>query len=159
MKKNSNILLASHGTPGARAAEKAALELCSLNGGTIEHLNIIPDFWKGMMGDDWLNNAVTQARYGKYVENQLAREVAEEADRLDSEASEIGVTCSHDFIFGNPAACLIEKVNNGNYDLIVMGSLRPKGAEGYRSRMKLDVLFRAIEIPVLIVPHPPSKDK
>ncbi len=158
MKKNANILLASHGTPGAKAAEAAALELCAQNGGAIDHLNVIPDFWKGMMGDDWLNNAVTQARFGKYVENQLAREVAEEADRLDREASIKGVACSHDFIFGKPAECLIEKVEKGDYDLIVIGSLRPKGAEGYRSRMKLDVLLRAVKIPVLVIPHPPPED-
>ncbi|HEC14275.1 MAG TPA: universal stress protein [Rhodospirillales bacterium] len=159
MKKYVNILLASHGTPGAQAAEAAALEICSENGGAIDHLNVIPDFWKGMMGDDWLNNAVTQARFGKYVENQLAREVAEEADRLDRDASKFAITCNHDFIFGKPVECLVEKYKNGNYDLIVMGSLRPKGAEGYCSRIKLDVLLRAIEIPVLVIPHPPLKDK
>jgi hypothetical protein len=25
---------------------------------------VVPDLWKGMLGDDWLNNAVTQARFG-----------------------------------------------------------------------------------------------
>lgn len=50
------ILLASHGTPGARAAERAAFDLCAADG-RLCHLVIVPDFWKGMLGDDWLNNA------------------------------------------------------------------------------------------------------
>jgi hypothetical protein len=41
-----NILCASHGTDGARAAEAAALELCG-TGTALHHLIVVPDFWKG----------------------------------------------------------------------------------------------------------------
>jgi hypothetical protein len=60
---NQPILLASHGTAGARAAEAAALDRCA-GGATLHQLVVVPDLWKGMLGDDWLNNAVTQARFG-----------------------------------------------------------------------------------------------
>jgi hypothetical protein len=56
MKPARAILLASHGTPGARAAEAAAFDLCAQEG-RVHHLVVVPDFWKGMLGDDWLNNA------------------------------------------------------------------------------------------------------
>ena len=72
------ILLASHGTPGARAAERVALDLCA-PGGRLHHLVVVPDFWKGMLGDDWLNNAAVHVRFGRYVENQLEREIVEHA--------------------------------------------------------------------------------
>lgn len=55
------ILCASHGTEGARAAEDQALGFCHSDV-TLHHLIVVPDFWKGMMGDDWLNNAATQER-------------------------------------------------------------------------------------------------
>ena len=80
------ILLASHGTDGAKAAETQALDLCARQSPkpSIHHLLVVPDFWKGMMGDDWLNNAVTQIRFGKYVENQLANEAADARLACDS---------------------------------------------------------------------------
>ena len=96
------IILASHGTAGARAAEDVALALCAENGATLLHLLVVPDFWKdifvvpdfwkGMMGDDWLNNAVTRIRFGDYVENQLAGDAAGEIDRLAKAAESLGIS-------------------------------------------------------------------
>jgi hypothetical protein len=74
------ILLASHGTPGARAAESSVLDLCAPDG-RVHHLVVVPDFWKGMLGDDWLNNAAVHLRFGRYVEGQLEREIVEHAAR------------------------------------------------------------------------------
>ena len=55
---------------------------------------------------------------------------------------------------GKPAACLIDACEKGNFDLCVIGSPRPKGAEGYRSRMDLELLARSLKTRLLIVPHP-----
>jgi hypothetical protein len=71
---NKQILLASHGTAGACAAEKAALNMCSFES-QLHHLFVVPDFWKGMLGDDWLNNAITQINYGKYLEGELEKDI------------------------------------------------------------------------------------
>ena len=46
------ILLASHGTAGARAADRAALEFCREPGAALYHLTVVPDLWLGMMGDE-----------------------------------------------------------------------------------------------------------
>jgi len=48
MLKPKRILLASHGTEGARAAEKMAFSLCQKQT-ALHHLVVVPDFWKGMM--------------------------------------------------------------------------------------------------------------
>ncbi len=150
----SAVLLASHGTTGARAAETAALDLCAGAGASLHRLLIVPDFWKGMMGDDWLNNAVTQARFGTYVENQLARESAEDINRTTEAAKKKGVNFDFTITFGKPSDCLLEAAAKKDYDLIVIGSPRPKGTEGYRSRMALDPLVRALKTRLLIIPHP-----
>jgi len=149
----ARILLASHGTPGARAAEQAALSLCAA-GGTIWHLEVVPDFWKGMRGDDWLNNAITQERFGDYVESQLEREIAEHAESLGREVLDRGLSYENLSILGKPAECLLDLVSRESFDLAVIGSPRPKGAPGYRSRMKMETLVQGLRIPLLVVPHP-----
>ena len=158
------IILASHGTAGARAAEDVALALCAENGATLLHLLVVPDFWKdifvvpdfwkGMMGDDWLNNAVTRIRFGDYVENQLAGDAAGEIDRLAKAAALLGVTYSHDIRLGRPADCLAEACAAGAFDLAVIGSPRPKGTPGYRSRMTLASLVCSLNVRLMIIPPP-----
>ena len=148
------LILASHGTPGARAAEDLAVELCTETGASLHHLLVVPDFWKGMMGDDWLNNAVTQARYGDYVESQLAGEAADEVQRLAARAKGSGIRYSDEVRLGKPAACLLAACQRDGYDLIVIGSPRPKGSPGLRSRMDLELLARSLPARLMIVPHP-----
>lgn len=149
----ATILLASHGTAGARAAEEAALALCA-PGGTIRHLEVVPDFWKGMRGDDWLNNAITQQRFGDYVESQLQRELAEHADALGRAVEGGGLSYENVTVLGKPAECLLATATRQACDLVVVGSPRPKGLPGYRSRMKMEILIRELRAPLLVVPHP-----
>ncbi len=151
-----NIILASHGTSGAIAAEKAALDLAQENGAALHQLLVVPDFWKGMMGDDWLNNAVTQIRFGEYVENQLAKETAEEIVRVEEQAGSRGIAYSHAITLGKPEACMIAACADGEFDLAIIGAPRPKGSAGYSSRMKLDPLLRALQTRLMVIPHPES---
>ncbi len=152
--KIENIIVASHATPGAIAAETAALDLARENTASLHQLLVVPDFWKGMMGDDWLNNAVTQIRFGSYVENQLARETAQEIDRMTEAAESNGTAFSYDIVLGKPADCLIDCCAAGRFDLAIIGSPRPKGAVGYRSRMVLDALARSLTTRLMIIPYP-----
>ncbi|HDZ79452.1 MAG TPA: universal stress protein, partial [Gammaproteobacteria bacterium] len=55
MNSLNHVLLASHGTVGAQAAEQMAIRMCS-SGAKLHHLIVVPSLWKGMTGDDWLNN-------------------------------------------------------------------------------------------------------
>lgn len=149
-----SIILASHGTPGARAAEHTAIGLAADNKASLFHLLVVPDFWKGMMGDDWLNNAVTQIRYGDYVENQLVEEAVVEVERIGEAAKSAGVACQTVVRLGKPTDCLAKMCAAGDFDLAVIGAPRPKGMEGYRSRMVLDPLLRSVHVNLLIIPHP-----
>jgi len=124
------------------------------NAGKLFHLVVVPDLWKGMMGDDWLNNAVTRARFGKYVEDQLAREIGKEVTRLAHSAEERNIAYVHDVRLGKPAECLVEAESTGAYDLVVIGTPRPKGTSGLRSRMTLEFLVRSLKTPLLVVPRP-----
>ena len=147
------VLLASHGTPGARAAERVALELAA-PGATIFHLVVVPDLWKGMMGDDWLNNASTRAAYGRHVESQLAREIEEHRAALEREVCASGRRYELKVVLGEPAAALLEFAATLEPDCVVVGAPRPKNAPGLRSRMRLDKLADTLGAPLLVVPHP-----
>lgn len=146
------MLLASHGTPGACAAGRAAVELCA-SGGVLFHLTVVPDFWKGMMGDDWLNNASTRDTYAKHVESELAREIDAHCRELALAAQSAGLGYESRTVLGKPAECLIACAGDIRPDLIVIGSPRPKGCPGIRSRMHLEALAAALDAPLLVIPR------
>ncbi len=147
------VLLASHGTSGACAAEIVALNLCSVEG-ELHHLIVVPDFWKGMLGDDWLNNAITQINYGKYLEGELEKDIQETVNRVRAKSEELGIIYSNTIIMGKPAECLIETAKSANFDLIIIGSPRPKHEDGIKSRMNCETLVQAgLSTPLLIVPN------
>jgi nucleotide-binding universal stress UspA family protein len=153
MKRTKCVLLASHGTDGARAAERMAMELCD-SMGKLHHLVVVPDLWKGMTGDDWLNNGSTRDRFRRYLESELEEEVRGNVDRVKSDAATQQISYTAEVMVGKPDACLIEASQRGKYDLVVMGSPRPKGKPGLRSRMATDPLARQLAAPLLIVPYP-----
>ena len=123
-------------------------------GARLSQLVVVPDFWKGMMGDDWLNNASTRDAYGRHVERQLEREIEEEVARVRSQAAELGLRYERRVVLGKPAECLLEAAAMLKPDLVVIGSPRPAGQRGLRSRMQLESLVRSLAVPLLIVPHP-----
>jgi len=148
-----NILLASHGTTGAQAAEKTAIQLSS-RGGSIHHLIVVPEFWKGMMGDDWLNNGITRDVFANHLETQLGREIDEHIKRFSTDASQAGIKYIPAIMVGKPEECLLETSKQQDFDLVIMGSPRPRGMKGLRSRLKPEPLVQSLRARLLIVPYP-----
>lgn len=153
MKPPKRILLASHGTPGGMAAEQTAVAQAGA-GALLHHLVVVPDFWKGMQGDDWLNNASTRDVFAKYVESQLEQEVRENMERVRKAAVKRKLRYRSEVIVGNPAECLLASARRIRPELIVIGGLRPKRKTGYRSRMLNDKILRELKVPLLVVPYP-----
>jgi len=123
-------------------------------GGRLSQLVVVPDFWKGMMGDDWLNNASTRDAYGRHVERQLESEIELEVARVRERARELGLRYERRVVLGKPAECLLEAAAMLKPDLVVIGVPRPAGSPGLRSRMQVETLMRGLAAPLLIVPHP-----
>lgn len=149
------ILLASHGTTGAQAAEKIALGLCQPDT-VLHHLIVVPELWRGMMGDDWLNNASTRDTYGQYVEAQLGREIDQHRALLERDIRARGISFQTRVVLGQPDQCLIDYAVETKAELVVIGSPRPPEISGLRSRMALETLARALTVPLLIAPYPKS---
>jgi nucleotide-binding universal stress UspA family protein len=130
-----------------------ALELVA-PGARLSQLVVVPDFWKGMMGDDWLNNASTRDAYGRHVERQLESEIELEVARVRARARELGLRYERRVVLGKPAECLLESAAMLKPDLVVIGAPRPAASRGLRSRMQVETLMRGLAAPLLIVPHP-----
>lgn len=148
-----HILLASHGTQGARAAEEIAMSVCC-KGGTIHHLIVVPSFWQGMTGDDWLNNGSTRDVFRRYLEDELGREVDEHCERIHENARQHELSYVKEIILGEPEKTLINSSQKASFDLVVLGSPRPKDKKGLRSRMLTKNVMHTITAPLLIVPYP-----
>lgn len=153
MKTTNNILLASHGTEGAMAAEEMALSLCE-EGAKLHHLLVVPTLWEGMTGDDWLNNGSTRDTFRRYLESELGKEVDEHCERISSQAKDRSITYTNDLIVGEPEECLLNVCKEQDFELVVMGSPRPRGKKGLRSRIPTESLTRSLSVPLLIVPYP-----
>lgn len=153
MLKPKHILLASHGTEGARIAENLAYTFCQPET-CLHHLIVVPDLWKGAMGDDWLNNAATRKIYGNYVESLLEEEIRIHIKRMLHETGELKICYDYEIVQGKPVECLMQRAARGPIDLIVLGAPRMKGKTGLRSRMLDEKLFKSLKTPVLVAPQP-----
>lgn len=154
MLKSDRILLASHGTIGSRAAEQVALEFCRRPGVELFHLTVVPDLWRGMMGDDWLNNVSTRDVYCKHVESELGKEIEQHRQALEPQVASRGARYHPRVTIGKPAECLLDFAAEIEPDLVVIGSPRPPGMQGLRSRMQIEKLLESLSASLLIVPHP-----
>ena len=153
MGKTKNILLASHGTIGAQAAEQVAFSLCSQET-HVTHLYVVPEFWKDILGDDWLNNQSTQERFGHYLESELGLEADQNITRIHKCLHELGASSDHQIKLGEPKQCLVSTYRQFDFDMVIMGSPRPKTMPGLKSRMTTRHLPKQLSASVLQVPHP-----
>ena len=151
-----HILLASHGTTGAMAAENMALHVCA-KAGTIDHLIVVPEFWQHMTGDDWLNNGATRDQFRAYLQTELEQEVDQQCDRLNQKVAAQALNYNRVILFGKPDDALLHYLTQQTYDLLVIGSPRPgkiPGLSGLRSTMLTKKIMHVTRTAVLIVPYP-----
>lgn len=144
-----NILLAYHGTDGAKLAEELAFRTVAPGGGIV-HLLVVPGLWAGMQGDDWLNNASTRDVFGRYVENLLEKDSVEQASAIEKRCKENGLSYTPLQRMGDPADCLLTAAKEVAVDLVVIGPPRSKKISGLRSRMDVEKLTRGLNVPLLI---------
>jgi nucleotide-binding universal stress UspA family protein len=144
------LLLAYHGTEGARLAESLAFRFAVPGRTLVLHLYVVPEFWSGMQGDDWLNNAWTRDAFATHVEHELATEADEHMSAVAAACAARGINWESVLRIGDPAACLVALAQERAADLVVIGPPRAKGVAGYRSRMNLETLVRKLRVPLLV---------
>ncbi|WP_130472527.1 universal stress protein [Candidatus Magnetaquicoccus inordinatus] len=146
------LLLAHHGTPGACAAEQLAYSVARAWQASILHLLVIPAFWRDMMGDDWLNNAATRAQFGGYLEQILGAEAQQQLQAVAERCCGQGLAYRSLLKIGEPTDLLLECVRDEAPAALVLGSPRPKGVPGVRSRIDMPRLMQRSSIPLLLAP-------
>jgi nucleotide-binding universal stress UspA family protein len=144
------LLLAHHGTAGAARAEAFAFAIAEPGRTTIVHALVVPDFWDGMQGDDWLNNASTRDTFAKHLETQLEAESRQQIEALSGRCTALGLASRSLLAVGDPATRLVEMAAQCRAGMVVIGPPRPRGTPGYRSRMKLETLARDLACPLVI---------
>ena len=153
MLNSKTLLLGHHGTAGALQAELLAFDIAVPEQTVIVHLLVVPDFWAGMQGDDWLNNASTRDVFGRYVEGLLEKDMAQQLLALEARCAQRHINYKSVVRYGDPADCLLETAEQEQAKLVVIGPPRPKGVTGLRSRMDLERLVRKLSIPLLVANH------
>ena len=150
---HKNIVLASHGTVGAKAAEQKTFELCSLTS-HITHLIVVPEFWKDMLGDDWLNNSSTRIQFENYLASELEQELKQNIARVREQSNKLSFLYTEKIAVGDPEKCLLNFNDQFEFDLIVMGSKRPKSLPGLYSHMLSDRVMQTLSHKLITTPHP-----
>jgi len=151
-----HILLASHGTNGAIAAENMAIQVCAPEG-RIDHLIVVPEFWQNMTGDDWLNSGATRDQFRDYLQTGLGEEIDQQCARIQKKITDRKRTYTRIILFGNPEKALLHQASSTAYDLVVMGSPRKTGIKekfSLRSTMFTPKLAQKLQTALLVVPHP-----
>ena len=144
------ILLAHHGTAGAKLAENLAFDLAVPQQTLLVHLLVVPDLWDGMQGDDWLNNASTRDTFGRYVEDMLEMDAAEQVRALEARCTERKLAYKSIMRVGDPTECLVETAAQESATLVLVGPPRAKGVLGIRSGIKFDALARKLTVPLFV---------
>lgn len=150
------ILLASHGSIGARAAEQAVLT--RLNpGDELYHLLVVPDAWDAMPGENGQDHSTAYPIIGGAIEAQMEAEAGDTFARMGEAARQLGVVYETRLIYGKPVYTLLETVAEISPDYVIAGSARPKHIDGLHSKMITESLMRSMVIPLLIIPYPDER--
>lgn len=144
------LLLAHHGTEGGAQAARLAWRLAVPAQTAVIHLYVVPEFWAGMQGDDWLNNAWTRDAFATHLETQLEAEAKAQLKAVADECAARGLGCEPVLRVGDPTDCIVDIAAERGADLVVIGPPRPKGAPGYRCRVDVEKLVRRLRAPLFV---------
>ena len=149
----NKILLASHGSRGAIAAEQAAIRSCK-HKDNIHHLYVIPSWWADMTGDDWLNNGVSRNRFRYYLANELNKESEETISRIKQACEKKQIMYSLCMVAGNSDKTLHDIASDCEYDRIFIGEKRPRHLSGLNDRMLTHKNRQTFQHVLKIIPYP-----
>jgi nucleotide-binding universal stress UspA family protein len=148
-----NILVAVDGSPHADRALAEAIDLARGSGGSLTVVTVTPDpgalatspgFAYAVDYGQLIQDL--QREYGELLENEKAKVPAEVQARTL-------------LLSGRPAPAILDELQNGGYDLVVMGS---RGRGGLRSLMLGSVsqaVLHASPVPVLVVHLRPDEEQ
>ncbi len=148
------ILVATHGTEGARQAEACAISLAESLGAELHGLYVIHQGWGSLVGIEWLHPSETRMAFYRYAENELYRRAG---DVLEAFAARAGrIPASREIVVGEPADAIARSAREQAADLIVIGGTGLSRSEEYQARVSLKKLMKRAPCPVLVAKGSPA---
>ncbi len=155
----NNVLLCTHGTDGAKKAERFVFEKLEADPELkVTVLTVLDEDWRQMTGDDWLNSSKTHTTFLDHVESQMNEEIGEEWQRIKTSypAAEQATFLQKT---GNIAETISKAAKELGCDLIIIGPWC-KGKKfsihstrmGLRATLKNKDLHPLLPCPLLVVP-------
>ena len=135
------ILVPTDGSEFAKKAQKHALFLASVSGAEIVAVSVTENnFVNGLPLDDEI-----------YQLNQVLNERSEENLKEFDKLNDDDIKITHVIREGSPARVILEVANEGNIDLIVMGSSGKSGFDRFIMGSVADKVVNSAKCAVLVV--------
>jgi hypothetical protein len=157
----TKILLCTHGSAGAQKAEEYVfihlLPKSPSAGLTV--LTIVDKDWSTMSSDDWLNTSTTRTQFKDYVDEQLAREIAEDWQRIKT-TYPLAEQAKFIKVAGGIEETIAEVAGKLASELIVLGAFYKKPSRlfsvkmtpGLAATLSNEKLHPLLPCPLLTVP-------
>ena len=150
----NKILVATHGTEGAKKAELYACKLARVFGAELHVLYVIHSGWSSLVGMEWLHSSNTRMDFFRYAESQFNLRAKEVLEAFTDIATDIKITTS--VKVGEPTEIILEEARVHHSDLIVIGCASRVRSEEYKARISMKKLLRFAPCPVLLANNTPA---
>lgn len=146
------ILVATHGTAGARLAEEYGIKLARALDAELHALYVIHKGWGSIAGIEWLHASHVRMEFYHYAEAQFRRRAQEVLDAFIARAHALS-TMTYVTV-GEPGESMAETATAIGADLLIIGPTARVRSEEYQARVSLKKLLKHAPCPVLIANHP-----
>lgn len=142
------ILVATHGTKGAKRAEQHAIDLAGAFGAELHGLYVIHKGWGSLVGIEWLHSSEKRMEFYKYAETEFYRRADEVLGAFRELAKGMKVTTA--IKVGEPEDAIADEAKSAGADIIVIGAGSNERSEEYKAKVSLKKLLKLAPCPVLI---------
>ncbi len=145
------ILVATHGTEGAKKAERLALELASQNNAELFVLYVINSNWSSITGIEWLNASHTRMEFYKHLEEDIYQKAEQTLKDINMMALENQIKINNIISVGIPEKVICNECEKNQIQLLVLGrKIKGKRAD-YIYTLQFKKIKDSISCPILIV--------
>lgn len=145
------ILIATHGTEGAKKAESYAIELAEALGADLHGLYVIHKGWGSLVGIEWLHSSEKRMEFYRYAESELYRMADVALTGFVHRAEAHGLNVKSSVRVGDPGDVIAEEAGALGADLVIIGSASNGRSEEYRAKISLNKLLKSMPCSVLRV--------
>lgn len=146
------ILIATHGTEGAKKAESYAIKLAGVLGAELHGLYVIHKGWGSLVGIEWLHSSEKRMEFYRYAESELYRMADVALTGFVQRAEAHGLNVKSSVRVGDPGDVIAEEAGALGADIVIIGSSNNNvRSEEYKARISLKRLMKLAPCPVLVV--------